>query len=90
LAGIFHAEFQRRETCLVANLVGHNLVHRNSNLDIDCRFAWLNPSKVRTTAAAMIARAVEQRASVVVGQVAKHEDVLLVALERLHDARQLV
>ena len=89
LARIFQAEFERREARLPAHVVGHDLVERNAGLDIDQALLDLHAGQVEAAAAAVIARAIEQRAPGIVGQVAEHEDVVLERLQRLQDARQL-
>ena len=90
LARIFHAEFERREARLLADLVGDDLVEGDAVLDFDQRLLDLNAGEVRAGAAAVIARAIEQRAAGVVGQVAELDDVVFERLQRLQRARQFL
>ncbi len=89
LPRVFHAHFERREPRLVGHVSGYNLVAGNAGPDIHGGFLDLNAGEVRPGAAAMIARAIEQRAPGVVGEVAQHEDIVAVRLHGLQDARQL-
>ena len=73
LARVFEADFERREARLVADLVGDELVAGNAGLDVDDRLLDLNAGEVGAAAAAVIARAIEQRAPVVVRQVAEQQ-----------------
>ena len=70
LTRVFQAEFERRETRLLADLVRDDLIARDAGLDVDQRLLDLYAGEIRSAAAAVIARAVEQRAPGVVGQVA--------------------
>ena len=60
--------------------VGDDLIERNAGLDLDQRLLHLNAGEIRARAAAVIARAIEQRAARVVGEVAELEHVVLVRL----------
>ena len=73
LARVFHAEFERREARLAADVVGDDLIERNAGLDIDQRLARLHAGEVRAAAAAVIARAVEQRAARIVRQIPEQQ-----------------
>ena len=88
LARVFHAEFERREARLLADLIGDDLIERDAGLDIDQGFARLNAGEIRAAAAAVIAGAIEQRAAGVVGQIAEEQDVFFEGFERLQGARQ--
>ncbi len=89
LARIVHAELERGEARLVADLVGDDLVAGDARLDVDGGLPDLDAGEIRPGAAAVIAGAIEQRAAAVVGQVADLDHVAAERFERLEDARQL-
>ena len=66
LARVVHAELERREARLVADLVGDDLIAGDARLDVDGGLADLDAGQIRPGAAAVIAGAVEQRAAAVV------------------------
>src|ERR1019366_1067794 len=88
LTRVFQADFKRREARLPAHLPGDNLIHGNAGLDLHRAFLHLYAGEVAAAATPVIARAIEQRAPGVMGKVAEQEDVVLVRLQRLEDARQ--
>ena len=90
LARVFHAQFERREARLLADLIGHDLIEGNAVLDLDQRLLHLNAGEIRSAAAAVIARAIEQRPARVVRQVAELQHVVFERLQRLQSARQFL
>ena len=88
LTGVLHAELERREARIVADLVGDDLVARDAAMDVGHRLLGLDSGQIRSAAAAVVAGAVEQGASIVVREVAEDGDVVAHGLERLHDARE--
>lgn len=90
LACVFHAQFERRKARLFADFIGDNLIERDAVLDFDQRLLHLNPGEIRTRAAPVIARAVEQRTTGIVRQIANLEHVVFERLEWLQGARKLL
>ena len=90
LAGVFHAEFKRREAGLFADFVRDQLIEGNAGLNIHERLLHLHAGEVGPGAAAVIAGAIEQGAAGVVRQVAELEDVFFEGFERLQRARQFL
>src|SRR5205823_4827704 len=88
LTRIVHAELERREPRLRADLVRDDLVAGNARLDVDGRLLDLDAREIRPRAPAVIARPVEQRAAAVVRQVADLNHVVAERFERLHHARE--
>ncbi len=53
--------------------LGHNLVEGDAGLDIDHGLARLNAGEIGAAATAVIARAIQQRAAGIVGEVAEQQ-----------------
>ena len=88
LARVLQPDFERREPRLPADLIRDQLIAGDTCLDVGDGLLHLHAGEVRPAAAPVIARAVEQRAPGVVGEVAHQQDVVLERLERLQRLRK--
>jgi hypothetical protein len=102
LLRVFHADFERGEARLAADLIGDDLVGRDTGFDgrygmsvavavggIFRDLFGLHAGEITACGARMVAAAIEQGAAAVVGQIAQQEHVLFERLHRLQDAGEL-
>ena len=80
-AGRLKPQFQRRDLGLVAELLGHQLIHRHAAGDVGA-FGLLDmdAGQIAAAAAAMVARAIAQSFGLDMGEAGEHRDLVAIGL----------